>query len=366
MAQNRAQPRRPHPPSTPRNLPATSRRGVLLAFGAAFGGIAASRLGISLWGTALAQDISYFRIGAGTVGSRLYQLAGTLAGAITNPPGSAPCDDHSACGVPNLVGLAQTTAGSVENLQALADGSIESGVVQADIAAEAVAGTGPFKAAGPNADLRSLARLSQSVVHILVPIQSPAMKIADLRGKTIGLGPKAGDSASIGQKILAAHGMTGKRVKLDFGDPQAAIAAFVDGSIDALILVDGLPSADITGLANRTGIRLLPLDGAPAKRLQKEMPVLAAATIPPDAYKRTEAVDTLSIPILWAASAKLDKMLAFGLVKALWGQNSQNAGHTKPEADLDIELASDTSPLPIHSGAQAFYQDRKGPAPSTN
>src|SRR5262249_17213735 len=155
------------------------------------------------------------------------------------PPGSAACDDHGPCGVPDLIGLAQTTTGSVENLQALAEGNVESGVVQADIASEAIAGTGPFKAAGPNKDLRSLARLSQSVIHILRPAQSPATKIADLKGKTVGVGPKTGDSALIGQKLLAAHGLTGKRVKLDFSELPAAIAAFQSGSIDALIVADG-------------------------------------------------------------------------------------------------------------------------------
>ncbi|HEY4163877.1 MAG TPA: TAXI family TRAP transporter solute-binding subunit [Dongiaceae bacterium] len=315
---------------------------------------------------AVAQDINYFRIGAGIVGSRLYQLAGTLAGAITNPPGSAPCDDHSACGVPDLIGLAQTTTGSVENLQALAEGNVESGVVQADMAADSIAGTGPFKAAGPDGGLRCLARLSQSVVHILVPMQSPATKIADLKGKTVGVGPKTGDSASIGQKLLAAHGLSGRKVKLDFGELQATIAAFQNGSIDALIVADGLPSADIASLAGRIGIRFLPLDDAAVKRLQQQLPVLEAATIPADAYKRTDSADTVAVPILWAVSANLDKGLAFALVKALWGQTEQIANRVKPEADLDIEMASDSNPLELHPGAVAFYQGRKSTAPSTN
>jgi TRAP transporter TAXI family solute receptor len=337
------------------------------AGGASLAGLRAMsslRLGI---GRAIAQDIRYFRIGAGIVGSRLYQLAGTLAGAITNPPGSAACDDHGPCGVPDLIALAQTTSGSVENLQALADGNVESGVVQADIAAEAVAGTGSFKAAGANKDLRSLARLSQSVIHIVVPAQSPATKIADLRGKTVGLGPKTGDSASIGQKLLAAHGLTGKRIKLDFSGLQAAIAAFQTGSIDALIISDGLPCADVAGLAGRMGIRFLPLDAASVKRLREQVPVLEAATIPADAYKRTDAVDTLAVPILWAVPAKLDTALAFALVKALWGQPEDTAYRTRPPTDLDIGMASDTAPLDLHPGAVAFYQGRKSAvAPSTN
>src|SRR5262245_34260791 len=127
-----------------------NRRRVLLGLGAAaigasaFGGL---RLfsGYSGVSDAAAQDISYFRIGGGGVASRLYQLAGSIAGAITNPPGAAKCADSAPCGVPGLIGLAQTTSGSVENLQSLHDGSIESAVAQADVAAEAMAGAAPFE-----------------------------------------------------------------------------------------------------------------------------------------------------------------------------------------------------------------------------
>src|SRR5688500_2679346 len=99
--------------------------------GVAFGGLRLLSSNYSGLSNAVAQDLSYFRIGGGGVGSRLYQLAGAIAGAITNPPGAGKCDDHSPCGVPGLIGLAQTTAGSVENLQSLHDGAIESAVAQA-------------------------------------------------------------------------------------------------------------------------------------------------------------------------------------------------------------------------------------------
>ena len=190
---------------------------------------------------AAAQDLSYFRIGGGGLGSRLYQLSGSIAGAITNPPGAGKCDDKGPCGVPGLIGLAQTTAGSVENLQSLHEGAIESALAQADIAAEAMSGEEPFKTGAAEAELRALARIGSATVQVLVPGTSSVKSIADLKGKTIGFGPKLRDSAVTGPMVLAAYGITAKKAKFTFDEMQPTIAALVDGEIDAMIVVDGRP-----------------------------------------------------------------------------------------------------------------------------
>src|SRR5262245_14677231 len=82
--------------------------------------------------SALAQDIAYFRIGAGSPGSTLYDLAGQIAGAISNPPGSRQCDNDGPCGVEGLIGIAQTTMRPAEGLQSVEDRMVESAIVSAD------------------------------------------------------------------------------------------------------------------------------------------------------------------------------------------------------------------------------------------
>ena len=42
--------------------------------------------------TSAAQDIQFFSIGTGGTGATYYPLGGTIANAISNPPGSRPCD----------------------------------------------------------------------------------------------------------------------------------------------------------------------------------------------------------------------------------------------------------------------------------
>jgi TRAP transporter TAXI family solute receptor len=345
------------------------RRRLLLGLGAAaiggsgFGALRLLSSQFSGVSNAAAQDISYFRIGGGGVGSRLYQLAGSIAGAITNPPGAAKCDDKSPCGVPGLVGLAQTTSGSVENLQSLHDGAIESAVTQADVAADAMAGDEPFKGAAAQAELRALARIGTAQIQVLVAGTSKAKSLADLKGKTIGFGPRLRDSAVTGPLVLAAYGITPKKAKFVFDEMQPTIAALVDGDIDAMIMSDGVPNPDIQALRYSADARLLPIDGEPAQKLIARLGFMKAATIDNETYKGLPAVATLEVPILWTVADTLDPKLAYDLSKALASQ-SLVAGDKSP---IDFALADNTGPLALHPGAQRFYDEhRAGNAASTN
>ena len=345
------------------------RRRMLFGLGAVavgavgFGGLRLLSSGYSGVSNAAAQDINYFRIGGGGVGSRLYQLAGSIAGAITNPPGAAKCDDRSPCGVPGIVGLAQTTSGSVENLQNLHEGAIESAVAQADVAAEAMTGDEPFKGGAAESELRALARIGAAQIQVLVAGTSKAQTIADLKGKTIGFGPKLRDSAVTGAMVLAAYGITSKKAKFSHDEMQPTIAALVDGEIDAMIVSDGVPNPDIAALRYSADARLLPIDGEPAQKLIANHGFMKATTIAGETYRGLPALPTLEVPILWTVADTLDPTLAYDLAKALASQSF--AANDKNQ--IDFALADSTGPLALHPGAKRFYDEhRAGTAASTN
>jgi TRAP transporter TAXI family solute receptor len=321
----------------------------LLAAGAA---LAALRT-VGYGAKAAAQDVSYFRIGGGAVGSRLYQLAGTVAAAITNPPGADNCDKNGPCGVPGLVGLAQTTAGSVENLLTLKDGSIESAIVQADLAAAARQGIDAFKTGGQFNELRGLARLGSLAVQIAVPAASAIQSPADLKGKIVALGPKGGDAAATAMPLLAAFGVTPKHAQFTYGDLQATYTDLSADKIHAVVLIDTFPNADLDDLAKKTGVRLLPIDGSDAEKLRKVRPYFGMGNIPDGTYTgQDKAVPTLEVPLLWVSAASLDNHLAYALVKAL-GSTEQSKNGV-----VDFTEAALTAPLRLHPGAQTYFEER--------
>ena len=218
---------------------------------------------------AFAQDIAYFRIGAGAPGSTLYDLAGQIASAISNPPGSRQCDNDGPCGVEGVIGLAQTATDPVSALQSVDGGLVESAIVSADIADAAVQGTGPFKKSGPMTELRAIANVGQLVLHVLVAKEARFADLSALNGKRIAIGVKDSDNAVTARALLRAAGINEKKTKLMTGDPEAAALDLLGDKVDALVLVAQLPNADVASLMRTGNYKLL--SAKPCRRQQERL-----------------------------------------------------------------------------------------------
>ena len=63
--------------------------------------LAVALAGLTFTGAAAqAQEMTFFRIGTGSAGGTYFPIGGLIANAISNPPGSRPCDKGGSCGVP--------------------------------------------------------------------------------------------------------------------------------------------------------------------------------------------------------------------------------------------------------------------------
>ena len=111
-------------------------------------GILATLTGLAMAGGAAAQDLNFFTIGTGGTGATYYPLGGVIANAVSNPPGSRPCDEGGSCGVPGLIAVAQSSRGSVNNVNGINSGLFGSGFSQSDVAYWAYTGTGVFDGEG--------------------------------------------------------------------------------------------------------------------------------------------------------------------------------------------------------------------------
>ena len=116
---------------------------------------------------ALAQEMQFFRIGTGGIAGTYYPIGGLIADIISNPPGARPCSKGGSCGVPGLVAIAQSSNGSVANVDAIASGALESGFAQSDIATWAHTGTGIYAGEEQVEELRAIASLYPESIHLV-------------------------------------------------------------------------------------------------------------------------------------------------------------------------------------------------------
>lgn len=298
-----------------------------------------------------AQDVVYFRIGAGTPGSTYYGIAGKIAGIVSNPAGSRDCEAEGACGVEGLIGLAQTTANPIESLESLRSGSLEAALVSADIAEAAQNGTGPFKKAGAIADLRAISNVGSLVLQIVVPVDSKVIDVKGLTGKKVAIGVADSDGAITAGFLLRAAGLNDKKTKLLTGDLDGASRDLAAGKIDALAVVEQLPSPDVAALLATNAYRLLPADVA----ADGAAGYILASRIANDTYAGASLTPALGVPLVLVSRAGLPERIAGGLVRALWYSAAPDGADT-PEDKMPLDMMARAS-VPWHPGAAEAFRE---------
>jgi len=308
---------------------------------------------------AVANQLSFFRIGTGSTGGTYFPIGGLIANAVSNPPGSRPCDKGGSCGVPGLIAVAQSTKGSVDNVDAIAAGTLESGLCQADVAYWAYHGTGVYKKKGRVESLRAIANLYPESVHLLVRADSGIDSVAGLKGKRISLGEKGSGTLVDAEIILRAHGLRVKQVKASYLRLEAAGDLLAADQLDGLFMVAGAPARALADLADRIDIRLVPIAGPKADKLIKKYPFFAAGEIPAGVYRGVPATRTLTVGAQWVVSEHVDAELVYALTSALWNENTQRIleeGHPKGRQIRLITAVSGIG-IPLHRGAARYYAD---------
>jgi len=306
-----------------------------------------------------AEEIRYFRIGTAATTGTYFQIGGVIANALSKPPGSRDCDRGGSCGVPGLVAVAQATQGSVENVDAVASGRLESALAQSDVAYWAYSGTGLFKGKPPLTKLRAIAALFPESVHVVVRADGPIHSLRDLRGKRVGLGEKESGTLVDARLILDAAGLSEKELKPDYSRLAAAAAALDHGDLDAFFLFGGYPVPAIAELASTVPVRLLPVGDEVADRLIKKYRFFSRDTIPGGTYSGIDdATPTIGVRSLFVVSSDLPEGLVYDVTKALWSEPTRkllDQGHPMGRR-IRLATALDGVPLPLHPGAERYYR----------
>ncbi len=304
-------------------------------------------------------NMRFFRIGTGSTAGTYYPVGGILAAAISNPPGSHPCDEGGSCGVPGLIAVAQSTDGSVDNVRRMEEGSLESGLCQADIAYWAETGEQIFADQGPIDDLRVIASLYAETLHLVVRRGAGIRKVSDLAGKRVSLDRVGSGTRVDAVLLLEAYGLSPEKLDEQPLSPGQAVEALRNDALDAFFLVAGAPVAAIAELAETQRIDLLPLLGPEVEGLAERYPFLYPDPIVSGTYRNMPATPSLSVAALWLISASVDASLVEAITAALWHPATAAmlaAGHPRArEIRLETALKGVTIPA-LHEGALAYYR----------
>lgn len=303
---------------------------------------------------------SFFRIVSGSAGGNYFPMAGILANAISNPPGSRPCEKGGPCGVPGLIAIAQSANGSVANVNAIQSGTAESGLAQSDVAYWGYHGTGVFEGKPKLDKLRFLASLYPEHIHVVLPKNSKVQRLEELEGKRIGVGLPASGAQVGALLILNAVGLEkNENFQAEELNTQQSAERIQDGQLDAFLTVTGAPSSGIAQLASIAGLRLLSIPDEVQKKVIEQAPFYFSSPIPAGTYEGQDYdVSTLAVGAQWLVSADQPEDLVYGITKALWSDTTKKLlRHHAKGKDVTLETALGGRGIPLHPGAERYYRE---------
>lgn len=254
----------------------------------------------------------------------------------------------------------QTSEGSQQNLDRVANGRADFTIATADAVAKYL------RDGRRNADrLRGCVRLYDDYVQLVVPKGSPVLRTSDLRGKRVGVGQDGSGVRLIADRILTAAGLDPyKDVRPVSAGIDTMPARLKSRQLDAFFWSGGLPTNAVQRLSEQFAIRLVPLDDLIDKLHDtgEEARYYRSAVMPADAYERAQegtAVETVAVANLLVTTDRTDPELTEGLTRTVI--NSRDGIGRKVHAAqlVDLRTAIYADPLPLHEGARRYYRSVK-------
>lgn len=254
--------------------------------------------------------------------------------------------------------IAQETAGSVDNLLRVSSGEALIGFAQGDAAADAVAGTGAFDEPLP---VQALARLYDEYVQVVVRGDSEIGDIGDLAGRTVSLGAENSGVNVIAARVLDAAGVDIDSVRNPQLDLSESIAAMERGEIDGFFWVGGLPTPGVSELAERSSVRLLPIEQEWVNAVNEQYShAYRPADVPAGTYGLVDSAPTMAVPNYLVTAASTPDAVVRDVLAGLFDARLRIAGEVPTAALLDRRSAIFTGPVPLHPGAAEYYRDLRG------
>jgi len=256
---------------------------------------------------------------------------------------------------------AESTGGSVYNINTVRAGELEFGVAQSDWQYHAYHGTSKFAEQGPFEKLRSVFSVHPEPFTVLARKDSGITKFEDLKGKKVNVGnPGSGQRATM-EVVMAAFGMK----MSDFAvaaelKPSEMAQAVCDGKIDVMIYTVGHPAAAITEATTTCDLNLVNVEGAPIDKLVAENPFYRKATIPGGMYAGNDQdATTFGVGATIISSADVPDNVVYTVVKAVFDNFSDFKKLHPAFANLkEEEMIKDGLSAPLHPGAVKYYKER--------
>jgi TRAP transporter TAXI family solute receptor len=255
---------------------------------------------------------------------------------------------------------AESTGGSIYNINTIRAGELEFGVAQSDWQYHAYHGSSEFKDAGPFEDLRAVFSVHPEPVTVIAQAGANVSNITDLKGKRLNIGNAGSGTRGTWEVLEAALGWTRSDLKLAAEMKSAETGqAMCDDKIDAYFWLVGHPSALTQESLATCESNLVNVTGPEIDKLVADNPFYRNATIPAGMYGDNAEVKTFGVAATFVTSAAVSEDVVYTVVKAVFDNFDQFKALHPSFANLtEAEMIKEGLSAPLHDGAVKYYKER--------
>ena len=286
---------------------------------------------------------TFINIGTGTTGGTYY------------PAGAAMAKIWSSV-IEGMKASAQSTGGTAQNIQLMADGEAEVGFADG-LYYFAYEGKGLFEG-NAQKNLRALLPLSPEPIHFLVAKDSGIKTVADLKGKRVSTGAVGSGTEATAKMLLRLAGLDPDKdlrcEPLGLADTASAMA---DKHIDAGLTVGAMGIAGVVEMATLGIVDFVDLPDDLIQKVQAELPYMNPFSIPANTYRgQTKEVKTFGSWNILIINEEVDEDLAYQMAKALF-DNKSDLTVVNPVLNSVATENLHYIQIPLHPGAEKYFKE---------
>ncbi|WP_035571170.1 TAXI family TRAP transporter solute-binding subunit [Halonatronum saccharophilum] len=301
-------------------------------------------LSVSLFLVGCSANEEFISIATGGTAGVYYPLGGAIAEVINNE-------------VDGVNTSAQSTGASVENSRLIMNEEVELAIIQNDIANYAYNGERQFEDNRVE-NIRGIATLYPEVIQIVVRRGAGIETIDDLRGKRIAVGAPGSGAEANAQQILNAFGITYDDIRQDYLSFAEAAGRLSDRQIDAAFITAGIPTSAVMDVAATQDIGLLSMSQDQIDALNSEYPFLTGVEVPAGTYRgQDEAVSTVALQATLVVQEELSDDVVYDITKVIFENRDRLIRAHNRANDITIDTAQDGMTVPMHPGAQRYFDE---------
>ena len=254
---------------------------------------------------------------------------------------------------------AESTGGSVFNVNSIREGELNIGVVQSDVQYNAVNGIEQFADAGPFEGLRALFSLHPEPFTVVARPDAGITNFEDLEGKRVNIGNPGSGQRNTMELLMNEYGWTMDSFTLASELPSREQAqSLCDNRYDAFVFTVGHPSGSISEPVATCNAVLVNVGGDKIDALVERTPYYFSATIPAGMYNNAEDVETFGVGATVVSSTDTPDDVIYEVVKAVFENLEDFKGLHPAFAQLDPEsMVKSGNSAPLHPGAVRYYEE---------